>query len=79
MVASVFVSTLLAGHSRSGLQSALRLSTTEAEKNKIRHEPIILECTSESNISFDKSLAFEAVEEVELVADGKVRLYARMR
>ncbi|RHZ65810.1 GNAT family N-acetyltransferase [Aspergillus thermomutatus] len=45
-----------------------------------KHEPIVLECTSESNISFYMSLGFEVVDEVELVDDDEaVRLWVMLR
>ncbi|KAL4988796.1 hypothetical protein BDW68DRAFT_186866 [Aspergillus falconensis] len=46
----------------------------------INHEPIVLECTSESNVPFYQKLGFEVVEEVELVEGGEaVRLWFMLR
>jgi ribosomal protein S18 acetylase RimI-like enzyme len=46
----------------------------------VQDEPIILECTRESNIGFYRSLGFEVVEEVELVdGDEAVKLWLMLR
>jgi ribosomal protein S18 acetylase RimI-like enzyme len=46
----------------------------------VQDEPIVLECTSETNISFYQRLGFEVVEEVELEAgDEAVKLWFMLR
>ncbi|PYI10912.1 hypothetical protein BO78DRAFT_403485 [Aspergillus sclerotiicarbonarius CBS 121057] len=46
----------------------------------INHKPVVLECTSESNIPFYRKLGFEIVEEVELTESGEaVRLWFMLR
>lgn len=46
----------------------------------INHAPIVLECTSESNLPFYRKLGFEVVEEVELMESGEaVRLWFMLR
>ncbi|KAL6230958.1 hypothetical protein BDW75DRAFT_234007 [Aspergillus navahoensis] len=46
----------------------------------VNHDPIVLECTSESNIPFYQKLGFKVVEEVELIEDGEaVRLWFMLR
>jgi ribosomal protein S18 acetylase RimI-like enzyme len=46
----------------------------------VRNEPVILECTRESNIGFYKTLGFQVVEEVELVEGNEaVRLWLMLR
>ncbi|OJI89134.1 hypothetical protein ASPTUDRAFT_206115 [Aspergillus tubingensis CBS 134.48] len=46
----------------------------------IKHEPLLLECTSESNIPFYQKLGFEVVEEVELMEGGEaVKLWFMLR
>ncbi|GKZ26510.1 hypothetical protein AbraIFM66951_002591 [Aspergillus brasiliensis] len=46
----------------------------------INHEPILLECTSESNIPFYQKLGFEVVQEVELRENGEaVKLWFMLR
>lgn len=46
----------------------------------INNTPILLECTSESNIPFYQKLGFEVVEEVELMEGGEaVKLWFMLR
>ncbi|GLA13326.1 hypothetical protein AnigIFM62618_010314 [Aspergillus niger] len=46
----------------------------------INNAPVLLECTSESNISFYQKLGFEVVEEVELMESGEaVKLWFMLR
>ncbi|KAL3496403.1 GNAT family N-acetyltransferase [Aspergillus germanicus] len=46
----------------------------------VQDEPVILECTRESNVGFYRSLGFEVVEEVELVDGGDtVKLWLMLR